>query len=127
MIVPISRRKREWTELDGTAVSRRSVAQVRVNSGDPGRCPKIRLKEPGPNGTSAGFQTDENRYYTLILAKRPRSDTSLWSKSLINIEFFSLLWEHLLSCSVLLIHLYISNTTRYYLYQFFNCNISFHF
>lgn len=38
-------------------------------------CPKIRLKEPGPNGTSAGFQTDENRYYTLILARRPRSDT----------------------------------------------------
>ena len=69
-VVPVSRRKREWTELDGTAVSRRSVAQVRVNSGDPGRCPKIRLKEPGPNGTSAGFQTDENRYYTLILAEK---------------------------------------------------------
>ena len=63
-------KEREWTELDGTAVSRRSVAQVRVNSGDPGRCPKIRLKEPGPNGTSAGFQTDENRYYTLILAEK---------------------------------------------------------
>ena len=59
-----------WTELDGTAVSRRSVAQVRVNPGDPGPCPKIRLKEPGPNGTSAGFQTDENRYYTLILAEK---------------------------------------------------------
>jgi hypothetical protein len=28
------------------------------------------LKEPGPNGTSAGFQTDENRYYTLILAEK---------------------------------------------------------
>jgi hypothetical protein len=69
-VVPVSRRKREWTELDGTAVSRRSVAQVRVNSGDPGRCPKICLKEPGPNGTSAGFQTDENRYYTLILAEK---------------------------------------------------------
>ena len=69
-MVPVSRRRREWTELDGTAVSRRSVAQVRVNSGDPGRCPKIRLKEPGPNGTSAGFQTDENRYYTLILAEK---------------------------------------------------------
>ena len=67
-MIPVSRKKREWTELDGTAVSRRSVAQVRVNSGDPGPCPKIRLKEPGPNGTSAGFQTDENRYYTLILA-----------------------------------------------------------
>ena len=67
---PVSRRRREWTELDGTAVSRRSVAQVRVNSGDPGRCPKIRLKEPGPDGTSAGFQTDENRYYTLILAEK---------------------------------------------------------
>jgi hypothetical protein len=63
-------RRRVWTELDGTAVSRRSVAQVRVNSGDPGPCPKIRLKEPGPNGTSAGFQTDENRYYTLILAEK---------------------------------------------------------
>jgi hypothetical protein len=25
MIVPVSRRKWEWTELDGTAVSRRSV------------------------------------------------------------------------------------------------------
>ena len=61
---------REWTELDGTAVSRRSVAQVWVNPGGPGRCPKIRLKEPGPNGTSAGFQTDENRYYTLILAEK---------------------------------------------------------
>ena len=60
----------EWTELNGTAVSRRSVAQVRVNPGDPGPCPKIRLKEPGPNGTSAGFQTDENRYYTLILAEK---------------------------------------------------------
>ncbi len=63
-------KEREWTELDGTAVSRRSVAQVRVNPGDPGRSPKIRLKEPGPNGTSAGFQTDENRYYTLILAEK---------------------------------------------------------
>ena len=70
MMVPVSRKKREWTELDGTAVSRRSVARVRVNSGDPGRCPKICLKEPGPNGTSAGFQTDENRYYTLILAEK---------------------------------------------------------
>ena len=70
MINPISREKREWTELDGTAVSRRSVAQVRVNSGDPGPCPKIRLKEPGLNETSAGFQTDENRYYTLILAEK---------------------------------------------------------
>ena len=70
MISPISRRKREWTELDGTAVSRRSVAQVRVNPGDPGPCPKIRLKEPGLNETSAGFQTDENRYYTLILAEK---------------------------------------------------------
>ena len=70
MKIPVSRRNREWTELDGTAVSRRSVAQVRVNSGDPGPCPKIRLKEPGPNGTSAGFQTDENRYYTLILAEK---------------------------------------------------------
>ena len=70
MMVPVSRKKREWTELNGTAVSRRSVARVRVNSGDPGRCPKIRLKEPGPNGTSAGFQTDENRYYTLILAEK---------------------------------------------------------
>ena len=68
--IPVSRRRREWTELDGTAVSRRSVARVRVNSGDPGRCPKIRLKEPGPDGTSAGFQTDENRYYTLILAEK---------------------------------------------------------
>ena len=46
------------------------MAQVRVNSGDPGRYPKIRLKEPGPDGTSAGFQTDENRYYTLILAEK---------------------------------------------------------
>ena len=46
------------------------MARVRVNSGDPGRCPKIRLKEPGPDGTSAGFQTDENRYYTLILAEK---------------------------------------------------------
>jgi hypothetical protein len=36
----------------------------------PGRCPKIRLKEPGLNETSAGFQTDENRYYTLILAEK---------------------------------------------------------
>ncbi|UJR22359.1 hypothetical protein I4U23_025421 [Adineta vaga] len=62
--------EREWTELDGTAVSRRSVAQVRVNSGDPGPCPKICLKEPGLNKTSAGFQTDENRYYTLILAEK---------------------------------------------------------
>ncbi len=70
MMIPVSRRKREWTELNGTAVSRRSVARVRVNSGDPGRSPKIRLKEPGPNGTSAGFQTDENRYYTLILAEK---------------------------------------------------------
>ncbi len=69
-MIPMSRRKREWTELDGTAVSRRSVSQVRVNSGDPGRCPKIRLKEPGLNETSAGFQTDENRYYTLILAEK---------------------------------------------------------
>ena len=68
--IPVSRRKREWTELDGTAVSRRSVARVQVNLGDPGRSPKIRLKEPGPNGTSAGFQTDENRYYTLILAEK---------------------------------------------------------
>ncbi|UJR22355.1 hypothetical protein I4U23_025417 [Adineta vaga] len=62
--------EREWTKLDGTAVSRRSVAQVRVNSGDPGPCPKICLKEPGLNETSAGFQTDENRYYTLILAEK---------------------------------------------------------
>ena len=69
-MIPASRKKREWTELDGTAVSRRSVAQVRVNSGDPVRCPKIRLKEPGLNETSAGFQTDENRYYTLILAEK---------------------------------------------------------
>jgi len=70
IMIPVSRKKREWTELDGTAVSRRSVAQVRVNLGDPGRCPKIRLKEPGLNETSAGFQTDENRYYTLILAEK---------------------------------------------------------
>ena len=68
--IPVLRRKREWTELDGTAVSRRSVAQVQVNLGYPGRSPKIRLKEPGPDGTSAGFQTDENRYYTLILAEK---------------------------------------------------------
>lgn len=27
-MIPVSRRRREWTELDGTAVSRRSVAQV---------------------------------------------------------------------------------------------------
>ena len=68
--IPISRRKQVWTKLDGTAVSKWSVAQVRVNSGDPSRYPKIRLKEPGLNESSAGFQTDENRYYTLILAEK---------------------------------------------------------
>ncbi len=71
-IVPVFRRKREWTNLNGNAVPRWSLTQVRVYSDDPGRSPKIRLKEPGPNGTSAGFQTDENRYYTLILAKKGR-------------------------------------------------------
>ena len=44
--------------------------RARVNPGDPGRFPKIRLKEPGLDETSAGFQTDENRYYTLILAEK---------------------------------------------------------
>ena len=43
---------------------------IRVKTNDPSQCPKIRLKEPGPNRTSAGFQTDENRYYTSILAVR---------------------------------------------------------
>ncbi|UJR22354.1 hypothetical protein I4U23_025416 [Adineta vaga] len=42
----------------------------KCNSDDPDRCPKICLKEPGLNETSAGFQTDENRYYTLILAEK---------------------------------------------------------
>jgi hypothetical protein len=70
LLIPVSRRRREWTELNGTAVSRRSVAQVQVNLGDPGRFPKIRLKEPDLDEASAGFQTDENRYYTLILAEK---------------------------------------------------------
>ena len=69
-MIPVSRKKQEWTELDGNAVSRRSVTQVRVNSTDPGLCTKIRLKEPGLNKTSAGVQTDENRYYTLILVEK---------------------------------------------------------
>jgi len=38
------------------------------------------LKEPGPNGTSAGFQTDENRYYTLILAEKAEK-RYLWKSS----------------------------------------------
>ncbi|CAF4315408.1 unnamed protein product [Rotaria socialis] len=38
---------------------------------DPGRCPKIRLKEPGPNETSAGFQTDENHEIAAAMAHHP--------------------------------------------------------
>jgi len=45
-LVPVSRRKQEWTNLDGIAVPRWSVVQVRVYSDDPDRCPKIRSKEP---------------------------------------------------------------------------------
>ncbi len=50
MMVPVFRRKREWTNLNGNAVPRWSVTQVRVYSDDPGQCPKIRLKEPSPVG-----------------------------------------------------------------------------
>ncbi len=45
-LVPVSRRKQEWTNLDGIAMPRWSVAQVRVYSDDPDRYPKIRSKEP---------------------------------------------------------------------------------
>ena len=87
MMVPVSRKKREWTKPDGTAVSRRSMAQGRVNSGGPGRCPKIRLKEPGLNETSAGFQTDENRYYTLILAEKAEKRYWFHRNQTLNINF----------------------------------------
>ena len=46
---PIPRRKQEWTKLDDTAVSRRSVTQIRVNSVHFGPYSKIRLKEPRLN------------------------------------------------------------------------------
>ena len=34
-------------------------------------CPKMRSTEPASREMGAGCQTDENRYYTLILARRP--------------------------------------------------------
>ncbi len=70
----------EWTELDGVTVSRQSMAQVQVNLDDLNQCRKIRSKEPDFYEISAGFQTDENRYYTSILAIRREAITKLSNK-----------------------------------------------
>ncbi|GAV04005.1 hypothetical protein RvY_14353 [Ramazzottius varieornatus] len=57
------------------------ILQYRANPGKDGASPRAppRCKNSSdnrtPNGGRGSCHTTENRYYTLILAKRPRSDT----------------------------------------------------
>ena len=79
----------QWADPSGTAMLGQPMTK-------PEQAPKlypltkISLISKGAHGPRVRYKADKNRYYTLILAKRPRSDTGCsTTKGWITVNYFT--------------------------------------
>ena len=65
----------KWADPGGTAIPGQPATRPE-QAPEPHPLAKISLISKGTRGPRIRYEADKNRYYTLILAKRPRSDAT---------------------------------------------------